>query len=176
MKRLVLFITLLVFSGSVFSQKIIKNEVDKFTKKKIVETSFERICTNKKMSGTFTEARIAFVLIDDASFMRIKWMCGQILSIQEGARIMFLDSNGETYEFRNKISAVASKGAGATGLSGSETFGFDLFATGDISTIVDKPLTDMRIYTTDGYVDFNLNSNAVDKISKLYKLFEEASK
>lgn len=181
MKKLfvLLIITTICLSGN--AQKIKRNEIDKFTKKQIVETSFEKIVSDKnamnKMlgadsGGLHKNIWIAFYQNGETSYLRLKWSCNSVLALSGNSDIIFLDSDGNTYTFDNTSFTVAGRGEGATGFVGSAIYGLDIYATGDLDALKNKTITDMRIHTTDGYMDFKIDKKASDKITKTYILFE----
>lgn len=71
---------------------------------------------------------------------------------------------------------MAGKGEGTIGFVGSAIYGLDIYMTGDVSALKDKIITDMRIHTTDGYIDFTISKKASDKINKLCSLFSSKEK
>lgn len=176
MKKIYCILLFMSIGSICIGQSIKRNEVDKFTKKKVIETSFEKICTGNPLGGIFKNVWLSFVQNGDATFIRLKWNSHEIVGVSEGAKVLFLDSDGETYNFTNTISAVASKGAGTIGFVGSVDYGVDLYlkGEGDVDFFTEKNITDMRIHTTDGYVDFKLLDAANKRLEKLYKLFDKA--
>ncbi len=173
MKRFtMLLMCLFVVFMSANAQRIKRDEIDKFTKKRVIETSF------KEISGSAFSVRkniwIAFKKNGDLEYMRIKWRCDDILAVDEGASIMFLDKDGETYEFANSEYTIAERGAGTVGISGTEQPGLNLYVLGDCSVFEDKLMTDIRIQTTDGYVDFKIMELQSKALAKTYKVFKKA--
>lgn len=182
MKKLLLLLLVALSCGvSINAQKIKKNEVDKFTKKQIIETSFEKIANDKnamnKMlgadsGGIHKNVWIAFLQNGETSFLRLKWSCNSVLALSDDSDIIFLDSDGNTYTFDNTSFTISGKGEAATGFVGSAIYGLDIYATGNISALKGKLITDMRIQTTDGYIDFKIDKKSSDKITKTYDMFE----
>jgi len=86
---------------------------------------------------------------------------------------MFLDKDGETYEFANSEYTIAERGAGTVGISGTEQPGLNLYVLGDCSVFEDKLMTDIRKYT-DGYVDFKIMELQSKALAKTYKVFKKA--
>lgn len=182
MKKL-LFLLLISVLGSltVNAQKIKKDEFDKFTKKRIIETSFEKIANDKnamnKMlgansGGIHKNVWIAFYQNGDTGFLRLKWSCNDVLALSDKSNIIFLDSDGNTYTFENTSFTVSGKGEGATGFAGSAIYGLDIYAVGNLESLKGKSITDLRIQTTDGYMDFKIDKKSSEKIAKTYELFE----
>jgi hypothetical protein len=179
-KKLILIATLIILCiSNVNAQKIKKDQIDKFTKERIIETSFEKIVSDKNLLGS-TGGRlmkniwIAFHQNGDKTFLRLKWCTNQVLALSEDADIIFLDSDSNTYTFTNSDFTVAGIGEGTVGAFGSALYGLNIYMNGDFSLLKDKIITDMRIHTTDGYIDFEINKKASETISKTYKVFENA--
>lgn len=172
MKKILLFTTLILCATFSNAQKIKTNKFDKFTKKKVIETSFEKINGNAMSSSK--NIWIAFTKNGDYEFVRLKWCCKEILSISKDAQIVFLDKNGETCSFLNMDFCVARSGDGTVGAIGSAVPGLDIWLIGDLSCLEGKEITDIRIHTTDGYFDFKISERAAETISKTYNVFMEA--
>lgn len=163
------------------AQKIKVNEIDKFTKQQVIETSFEKIVSDKSVLGSsggrlMKNIWIAFRKVNDNEYLRLKWCTNNVLAMDSNADVIFLDEEGNTYTFQNTDFTVAGKGEGTVGAWGSALYGLNIYLTGDCSALEGKVITDMRINTTDGYIDFELNKKATNTISKTYKVFKDAQK
>jgi len=163
---------------SSFSQKLKVNEVDKFTKQKVLETSFEKIVSDNNLMGS-TGGRlmkniwVAIKQVSGTNYLRVKWCTNNVLALGEGAHIILLDKEGATYKFENTSFTVAGVGKGTVGMFGSALYGLDIYLTGDFEALNGKEITAMRIHTTDGYIDLDLASKAKSIISDEYKLIKE---
>lgn len=62
------------------------------------------------------------------------------------------------------------------GVFGADLYGLNIYLEGDCAALKGKNITDMRINTTDGYMDFALNKKASKKLSDTYEIFEKAIK
>lgn len=178
-----LFVVMLcgLYALSANAQKIKVNEVDKFTKKQVIETSFEKIVSDKSMLGSMggrlmKNIWIAFRKVGDNEYLRLKWCTNNVLALAANADIIFLDDKGNTYTFQNTEFTVAGEGEGTVGAMGAALYGLNIYMRGDCSALEDKTITDMRINTTEGYIDFELNKKAATTISKTYKVFKAAQK
>lgn len=165
--------------ANLYAQKIKENSIDKFTKKQVVQTSFEKIVSDKNIMGA-TGGRlmkniwISFRLENDTQFLRMKWCTNNVLALSEDADVIFLDKDGNTYTFKNTDFTVAGEGEGTVGAFGSALYGLDIYLIGNCESLKDKEITDLRINTTDGYIDFELNKKARGIISNTYEVFEGA--
>ena len=168
---IVTFICLFMIFEWANAQKIKRNEVDKFTIKHVIETSFERIHANILNNRNVW---IALKNVDGNEWLRLKWSCDEVLSVDKGAEVIFLDHEENTYIFKNTKYTLSGKGEGTIGLSGSAMYGLDLWLKGDISMLENRCIKGMRIYTNDGYVDFKISESNSKKISKTYKVYKKA--
>ena len=178
MKKLFLIVVLCVLSISANAQKIKVNEVDKFTKKQVIETSFEKIVSDKSVLGS-SGGRLMkniWIKVGDNEYLRLKWCTNNVLALSKNADVILLDDKGNTYTFQNTEFTVAGEGEGTVGAFGSALYGLNIYMRGDCSALEDKVITDMRINTTDGYIDFELNKKAAATISKTYKVFKSTQK
>ena len=174
MKNVLTTLLFILMACTTYAQSIKQNEVDPFKKVRKIETSFEQINGNK-MGITFGKnIWLAFRQVDDRNYLRLKWCTNGAAAIREGAEIIFLTDKGETITFKTIEDVIAGRGEGTVGLGGSALLGLDIYAVGDCSALAGKTITALRIYTTDGYVDFQLSEKVSKKINKTYEVFAEA--
>jgi len=57
---------------------------------------------------------------------------------------------------------------------GSALFGLSIYLIGDCSNLENKNITDLKIHTTDGYLDFKIHRKSTEIISKSYQGFNSA--
>lgn len=178
-KSSLIMLAFILLTSGAFAQKIKTNDVDKFTKKQVVETSFEKIVSDNSMLGS-TGGRlmkniwIAFRKVGENEYLRLKWCTNNVIALSENADVIFLDGDGNTYTFKNTGFTVAGQGEGTVGMYGSALYGLNIYLTGDCSALENKNITDMRINTTDGYIDFKISKNSTETISKTYQVFKSA--
>ncbi len=171
MKKLLILI-LTTLSIHSFSQEIIENKIDRFTKERIIKTSFERIALST-FEISRNDAFVQLVYADSTIYMIIKWTCGSYLSIDKDAEILFLDSLEHTYTFYNSEYTIASLGAGTvTLITNTNAYGVTLYLYGNISHIKDKIITYIRFYTSEGYHDIKINTRYFNVLQNLYSLLE----
>lgn len=176
MKKVILMLVALCCVGAVSAQKIKENKIDKFSKAHIINTSYEKIVSDKSVLGSMNgrlmkNVWVAFKGIDGTPFLCVKWCCNDILSVAQGDELVLVDSDGNTHNFRNIKATVSGKGEGTVGAYGSALYGLNLFYTGNFEALAGKSFTDMRIATTDGNADFTISEKKQDMIAKLYALF-----
>ena len=181
----VLLLAVLIISANAFCQKITKNQIDKFTKKRIIETSFEQIVSEKNVLTLMNQGKgngsikksfaLSFESVNDSVFLRLKWASDAVVAVATDAKLILLNDKDETFTFKSASYSIAGKGAGATGFYGSAQYGLDLYFYGDVSKLQSQIIKSMRIYTTDGYIDLDINKDKTDLFSKLYALLKEES-
>ena len=181
MKKLLLLIIATTIIGGAYAQKITVNKVDKFTKKHVIQTSFEKISSDRSFTGNMGSSImknvwLSFRSVGGKDYLRVKWCSNATVALSENADIILLDDSGETYTFNSCEFTVSGKGEGTVGFIGSEMYGLDIYTTGNCAAIKGKTLTDMRIHTTDGYIDFPLNKKSGKIIAKTYEVFDAEKK
>jgi len=159
-----------------FSQEIATNEIDKFTKKLHIETSFEPLVIKDHLWSLSVIDNLwgEFKYIDNETFFIIKWCTGDNSIIDTGDNVLFLDKNGISYKLYNTSVRVSESDAGTVGQDVKRgELGVELYLTGDFKSIFENGITDLRIYTNKGYVDFNIKKKESKRLKSLYELFNE---
>lgn len=175
MEKLFLFLLLLMFSTSIQAQKISVNKTDKFTKEKVVYTSYEKISSEPLIMGRQLGKTvwICFGRENGLNMMLMKWMSIDVyIAKRNESKVIFLDEDDNTHIFT--ISDYASgRGEGTVGALGMDSWGIRYLLLGDLSVFKNKLMTSVRIYTTDGYFDFKIKKGAAKKVMETYCLFEK---
>ncbi len=179
MRNVLLFFFVALLPSLGYAQKIKVDEIDKFTKSRVVETSFEKIVSDKNLMGSYggrlmKNIWIAFRRQNETDYLRLKWCTNNVMALADDADVILLDADGNTYTFKNCGFTVAGKGEGTVGAFGSALYGLNIYLTGDVCALEGKVITDMRINTTDGYMDFELGKKNGEKIAKTYAVFKAA--
>jgi hypothetical protein len=170
MRKLLLVLLMCPVLG--FGQSIKSNKIDKFTKERKIETSFEKITTGH-FGGILKNVWVAINTEGEKVFLNVKWNTGAIVGVSEGAKLTFLSKSDKQFEFINRYREVSSKGAGTVGFVGAVDYGVNLYFDGDVFSLGGEELTDFRIETSDGYVDFKINKNNSSRISRLIKAIDK---
>lgn len=175
MKKILLtLLFVLVVSGS-YAQSIKQNEVDPFKKVRKIETSFELINGSKMGISFGKNIWLAFRQVDNRGYLHLKWCTNGVTAISEGSEIIFLTVDGETITFKVTKNILAGPGEGTIGLFGAALYGLNIYAVGNLSALANKAIKALRIYTMDGYVDFDISEKASKKIAKMYEVFTSAA-
>ena len=165
-----LALLLILFSTNLFAQKIKQREIDEFTKNKVVRTSWETINSDLKFTCS-----IRGTIINDSYYLDFKIMMGMggVFAIPDGESIMLLLENEEVIKIHNPEHTISSVGEGATGMMGSGSDGVFLsckVAHEQLKSISASNISKVRIYTTDGYVESDINKRKAKKAKKLVEL------
>ena len=173
MKQNIILLLLLMLSINIQAQSIKVSKTDKFTKDKVVYTSYEKI-SSEAFIGTQTGKKIAicFGRENGLNMILMKWLTADARLVSVNSKVVFLDEEDNTHEFT--VSDYASgRGEGTVGALGMDLWGLRILLLGDLSVFKDHIMTAVRIYTTDGYYDYKIKKSAAEKASKAYRLFEK---
>lgn len=168
MKKLLFFTVFLLFSILLQAQKIDKDYYDQFTGKRVMYTKLEKINWKHKNKLIGGKMQIRFILNDDFQYMVLHWYSNTSLEIAANAKVQFKLDNGHRIDLKNESLTVATKGG--TGLSKNEV-GVMMNCIGDVSKFATAIVTAIRIYTSEGYYDFEINPKDGAKLHKMYMLF-----
>lgn len=164
MKNALLF-TLILFPVLLFSQKIERNEIDEFTGKEIIETSWELLTKDRK-------AKIAsyarYRKIDEILYLDVRMILPyhDFFTVREGDVFYIKFSDDEVITLQNNELTFSGIGKGSIGLSGSEANGiflsFNITSDKTIQKLKENQINKIRLYTTNGY----MNAEVKEKYSK----------
>ena len=151
MKHLYLM-TLLITSTFVFSQdcKYQRNEVDEFTKNKIIETKFEWLgeqtgYTLKKINNT----QILAMYLESFN----------VFSIKDGAKIMFLTEKEDPITLIFPKYEISKRGKSSEFYI-SENI---ILSNKEYERLQNETISKVRFYTTDGYIEKNVKEKRASK-------------
>lgn len=147
----------MVSSGQDCKYKI--NEVDEFTKSKILETNFEWLSSNLGCS---------FKKINEQKAIKLQIESSSVFSISDGSKIMFLTEkdNPITLIFSEyEISKMSS-------LTNFYIITFIKLTDEDNSRLLSETVNKIRIYTTDGYVDYSVKEKRAKKFQDILKCIQ----
>lgn len=169
MRKFFVAFFLFALSFQSFGQKIIRDEIDKFEKTRLVETSWVKVLT---MTRTIYIQAIAS---DNVIALRMKLMLGappEVFSVEEGESVYLLFSDDSVVKLINPRYTITSTGGGAIGFSGSAAQGLELIlGAEDLSKLMgEAKVTALRIKTSKGVVDQEISSDKANELAKCYKL------
>lgn len=156
-------ITILCFTASAQNCKYEKNEIDKFTKKKVIVTKSEKIFATLNTSGFYTVKQdgdsynIEFDYLVQTSFSGTS-NADKNITIKQGDQLMFLLDNDEVVTLSSsKTVQTEMKPNMATQLINWELNDVSYQVTKEqLSTLQSAKTTTLRIYRTIGFDGQNL--------------------
>ena len=175
MKQNIILLLLLMFSINIQAQSIKVSKTDKFTKDKVVYTSYEKISSEPLIMGRQLGKTIwiCFGHENGLDMMLMKWMSINVyIAKRNESKVIFLDEDDNTHIFTISDYA-AGHGEGTVGALGMDSWGIRYLLLGDLSVFKNKLMTSVRIYTTDGYFDFKIKKSAAEKARDAYSLSEK---
>ena len=100
MRKSHLLLLLLMFSINIQAQSIKVSKTDKFTKDKVVYTSYEKI-SSEAFIGTQTGKNIAicFGRENGLNMILMKWLTGDARLVSVNSKVVFLDDEDYKHEF-----------------------------------------------------------------------------
>ena len=169
-KILFLLIATLVTSIRVNAQNIQKNEVDKFTKSEIIETSNETLFSRNPMFMGITNS-FDFIIrrYNGAYVIAADILMHEIVKYEEGNGVTFLLDNGEIVELTTNYTGVGGNRIGP-GYEFSTSFSL---TDEDVQNLKQHKITDVRITYLGGSYDHKLKEKKQDLIQRMLDLFSE---
>lgn len=165
MKRFLLFLAILSICGSAYSQKVVKNEKDAFTGSHVTETSYVTIsdgftCSIRSVNGT----RILMVSFNGGD---------EIYTMEKDAQLMFKLQNDSIITLANLEDAVGEYRSLNIGNSHISHFLLKTkyyLSEEQINELQANKITNVRFYTTDGYIERKVSEKNAKKLLKLFAL------
>jgi len=166
MKKTLILLLLLTSYNSKSQTKTV-DEIDKFTKERIIQVNVSNSKNwrqNDNISeGIFNNIFLNFKMVDGSFYLQFGVQCNDVLScINENSKTILLLDGNETIELTNKSNNDCSY----TLVSGR--YGITL---ADLKKLTEKNLQEFRIYYSEGYRDYKVTSNRKDIIKKAAELF-----
>jgi len=175
MKNTYCFILIFINSLFIYSQEIVKNEIDEFEKIRIIETNWIPIYKGFIPGKTYL---FRFSSYDSVRTLDIKISTSNnlIFGVNSGEGIVVLKCDDTTFiKFNNLNYKMTEPRGGTEGIWGGNTYGVWIKLTlnnfsqlGKISRI-----NKIRIYTTEGYFEEDISKVKSDELIELYKKFEK---
>ena len=171
MKLTATIICFLCLSIVTHGQMIKEDQVDEFTKNKVVRTSWEPLTKKGKI---YSHARVS--KINTTTYLDFKIMLSagltmdhSVFAIEKGETVMLKLNNDTIVTLNNPEHLISCTGCGAINIIGSGVQGIHLkidLTDNQISTLLDHKITKIRIYTTDGYVENEVPDKFQEIVSK----------
>jgi len=152
---------ILVFTSFGYSQncKYEKNEIDEFTKNKILETKFEWLTPNQGY---------AFKKINKSKNLKIKLNYNSVFSIRKNDKIMFLTENNEPITLLFEETVISNI------LNLNNFYIITLINISDkiVDRFKNESINKIRIYYSDGYLDYDVKEKRAKKFKEILKCIE----
>ena len=141
-----------------------KNETDKFTKSEIKITK-EKILWKNPMGGNTLSFYVSSV--DKEKFITIRYSQGSVFTVKSGASLTLLLENAESVSLSTKSSIVAE-------FVGSIWYAYTTYSIQEnsISLLSQYNVTDIRLETSDGYIDKPIKRKNQSRITEHLRCIE----
>lgn len=168
MKRFILFLAILSICGSAYSQRIVKNEKDAFTGSHVIETSYVTLsdgltCSIRSVNGI----HVLLVSFNGGD---------EIYTMERDAQFMFKLQNDSIITLANLEDAVGEYWSSPVGNISHFTLKTKYELSEDkINKLQTHKITNVRFYTTDGYIERKVSEKNAKKLLKLFNLISISS-
>lgn len=162
---------LLLFSKFSFCQNIAQNEIDEFTKYKVIQVN----CTKNKdwktsdniLKGLLNNGFLSIKNIKTSettlNILQLNTQLGfSFCTSSYKSKIIILFSDDSTLELKNTNETTCS----------TTVINTYHFTNEDLVTLCDKSFKKIRIYTTDGFLDFEIKDKSVEAIKNTFILYK----
>ena len=167
--KYILFL-IMISSLSVAAQdcKFKKNEVDEFTKQKVLETKQETL----SKSGTFYSA-ITAKKINDQRILEVYFSSLSLFSLYEGKTLMLLTDKGDVIELKFPESKVSDRLYNSAAKT-TTWFQTQYFPLNDDTyrKLLSSKINKVRVNSSDGYIDSEVKDKWWKKDQELLKCIE----
>ena len=171
MKRFLLIISMIFLSSAnLNAQSIKKNEVDKFTGAKIIETSSKTLYSQNSplMTGFTHKFDFALRKVNDSITIVANILMNDIVKYTEDNGVIFLLENNDKISLKTTYTGIGSD-VFANGYYFSTVFHL---STEDIEKLKKYKITDVRVTYFGGHYDKTLSENKRILMQKMLRLLE----
>lgn len=170
----ILIVTVLIgLVSDAKAQTIEEDYIDEFTGDTITRTSWETLIFDSSYVSYFRISRI-----NNNEYFDLKLMFsvngGKVFSIDKDQKIMFKLENGNFVKIPNSKYEITCNGCGAKGISGANAQGIKVsypMINDQFNNLKNNLILKIRIYTTDGYIEFEPKKKHAKKIKVGLSLF-----
>jgi len=168
----ILLLLAVLLSSTANAQKLAENKVDEFTTVSIKRTTWEKFVGGGGMASLSTHIRVS--KLDQRFLVELKMIrSNTVYSIDRGAELMFLLSNGDVVTLHNSEYTLTCSGCGATGFVGSTGMGTHTrypITEEDIGKLLKDAIVKVRILTNDGYIEREVSKKESAMVHKMLAL------
>jgi hypothetical protein len=170
MKRFLLIISMiLITNASLNAQSIKKNEVDKFTGLRIIETSSKTLYSqNRTMTGYTHKFDFAIRKVNDTYAIVANILMDDIVKYTEDDGVIFLLENNEKVSLKTRYTGIGTDSF-ANGYYFSTVF---RLTEEDVALLKKYKITDVRVTYFGGHYDKTLPENKRNLMQKMLYLFD----
>jgi len=168
-KTTLLILAFISIINNSYSQKIVENKTDDFTKRKIIRTDWEKIVATSKI---YLNMRIN--KINDSYFLELKFFPHGVSSIDTKDDISFMFENGEIINLHSDTYKISGYGDGSIGIIGSQALGLNVncyLTQSDLEKFKSNLVKKIRINKSEGYSEDELKSKNSEKFQNMFLLF-----
>lgn len=172
MKKILILLALL-FPSIVFAQKIEKNEVDKFTKLQLIETSMEKIGDYNKWKSLIpdcSEVKVAIRKSGEKWYMLAFLATNSCEKYTEDDGLVLLLDNDEVITLQTLYTGLPSSGP-----YGAKWVFSTVFELTDdvVEKLKAHKIVSVRLEYLGGHKDFDIPKKRMNKVIKMFKLIED---
>jgi predicted nucleotidyltransferase len=167
MKNTLLALTF-IFTSMYAGAQLAENKVDEFTKKSVKRTTWEKFIYSMKGTAFTRVSRI-----DSTILLNFKFSNTDVISIREGAKFMLKTSTDSIVTLNALDYTISCKGCGAINYVGSAAEGVEVtypISIEQVNYLASNPVTKLRFYTTDGYLEFEIKEKFAKSLQDQLKL------
>lgn len=170
MKKILFLIFACFLVSSSYAQRIKKNEVDKFTKTKVVETTWESLYSvNFMASGFIYKFDFCIRKAGDLYVMPANILLKEIEKYDEHSGVTFLLDNEETVVLTTVFTGIGAEKFG-NGYYFETSFNID--AT-DVQKLKEHKITNVRVSYLGGHYDKELKGKKQELVMKCLQLVDK---
>lgn len=172
MKKILPILLLFVSVFTTYGQKVVINEIDKFTKNKIIQVNamkYKNWETSDAISkGMLKHVYLSFKAINEYNYLQFGVSAnGYTRCLSQGDLAILLFSDDSTLELKNTKE---------TNCDHTSVTGMYPITSEELEILNKKELKEFRIYFSDGYIDYEVRKNKEQIIKETINLFLETIK
>lgn len=175
MKKLIVLL-LMMFPMVMWGQKIIKNDIDKFTKQVIIETSSEKIADYNKwksLSPDPSEVLVSIRNVNGTWVMPASIRLDEVQKYTEEDGITLLLENDATIVLKTLYTGIGGESVGLSSSKHAFNTAFELIDD-DVNNLRTNKIIAVRVNFLGGHKDFECNKSKGEKVMKMIKLIDNA--
>lgn len=171
MKKLLFISALFLIELSGFSQHLVEDGIDKFTKDTVKRTSEEPLTFKMKLHSGYQ-----FLKVNSQYYIHFKINLDRVFSISDGNKIMLMNEKEEVLTILFSGDAVSTIGGGRTVMGFQDQWGVSSLiplSIEEMKWLKNNSIKTIRVYTNDGYIDcdvtFSKNMLLKSALALIYK-------